>query len=212
MLSIGALMLAGIIGLGIAQTSAVEAEPELSKSDIKKKVSDQYPGTITELELSKDSGKAAYEVEMETKNKEYELKVDGNTGEVLQLDEKQHDPSGSQGTVEESKSEPKDDSVEIKETQSNNQKDDSETKASASNSSEKKGEKGNKGTKEKAIISYDEAKNIALGEFSGQLDDIELDEDDGQLRYEVEIEKGESDAEIVIDAYTGDILIIEIDD
>lgn len=211
-LSIGALMLAGIIGLGIAQTSAVEAEPDLSKSDIKQKVSDQYPGTVTELELDESSGKVAYEVAVETETKEYELKVDGNTGEILQLKEKQRSVSNSQEKGQQSKSETEDDSLEIKERQSNIQEDGSEAKASASNSSGQKGEKDNEGTKEKAIISYDEAKNIALGEFSGQLEDIELDEDDGQLRYEVEIEKKESDAEIEIDAYTGEILIIEIDD
>ncbi|MFD0951687.1 PepSY domain-containing protein [Virgibacillus natechei] len=55
------------------------------------------------------------------------------------------------------------------------------------------------------------AEEIALNEFDGQITELELDEDDGRLMYEIEIEDGEDEAEIEIDAYTGEILVIEID-
>lgn len=41
--------------------------------------------------------------------------------------------------------------------------------------------------------------------------ELELDEDDGRLIYEIEIESVNGEAEIDIDAYTGDIISISID-
>lgn len=60
----------------------------------------------------------------------------------------------------------------------------------------------------------DKARSIALAEFSGTIEGIELDDDDDRLIYEIEIEDGENEAEIEIDAYTGEILFmdLEIDD
>ena len=66
--------------------------------------------------------------------------------------------------------------------------------------------------KPSTVIDINEAVNIALNEFKGTVTDVELDEDDGRLIYEIEMESGEEEAEIEIDAYTGAILVIEIDD
>ncbi len=41
---------------------------------------------------------------------------------------------------------------------------------------------------------------------------MELDEDDGQLRYEIEMKSKKQEATIEIDAYTGDIAVMEIDE
>ncbi|MEC5424680.1 PepSY domain-containing protein [Virgibacillus sp. C22-A2] len=56
-----------------------------------------------------------------------------------------------------------------------------------------------------------EAEEIALNSFSGTITEVELDEDDGRLIYEIEIENGNEEAEIDIDAYTGEILVLSID-
>ncbi|QGS68034.1 hypothetical protein CV093_03160 [Oceanobacillus sp. 143] len=87
-ITVGAMAVAGLIGLGFSQTGVVNADPALNVDEIKTKVTTQYPGTVTELELDERSNKAIYEVEIKNGNKEYELKVDGNNGEVLDLDEK----------------------------------------------------------------------------------------------------------------------------
>jgi len=66
--------------------------------------------------------------------------------------------------------------------------------------------------KQNTVIDKDEALEIALAEFPGEVDSIELDEEDGRLIYEIEIESGDEEAEFEIDAMTGEIIVIEIDD
>ena len=61
------------------------------------------------------------------------------------------------------------------------------------------------------MLSQDAAKEIALKEFAGTVVDLELDEDDGRKIYEIEIENGEDEATVEIDAYTGEILVLDID-
>lgn len=58
--------------------------------------------------------------------------------------------------------------------------------------------------KEKAII-------LALEAVSGKVSEIELEEDDGYYVYEVEV-KGQQDAGVTIDAYTGAILEVDYED
>lgn len=72
--------------------------------------------------------------------------------------------------------------------------------------------KEQKQEKKQTIISRQQAINIALSKFSGKVEDVELDDDDGRLIYEIEIENGDKEAEFEIDAITGKILSIEYDD
>ncbi|NLJ66040.1 MAG: hypothetical protein GX340_01855 [Clostridiales bacterium] len=60
------------------------------------------------------------------------------------------------------------------------------------------------------LIGPDKAKQIALSVAKGTITDFDFDEDD--LEYEVEIELGDLEYEIIIDARTGKILEIDIDD
>lgn len=72
--------------------------------------------------------------------------------------------------------------------------------------------KEQKQEKKQTVISRQQAINIALSKFSGKVEDVELDDDDGRLIYEIEIENGDKEAEFEIDAITGKILSIEYDD
>lgn len=63
-----------------------------------------------------------------------------------------------------------------------------------------------------ALIGVAEAKRIALQQFSGTVKEVELNKDDGRLYYEVEMKTNKGEVEIEIDAYTGKIISIEIDD
>lgn len=62
-------------------------------------------------------------------------------------------------------------------------------------------------------INQEEAERIALEEHPGEVDDVDLEERDGRLVYEIEIDNEDTgiDAEIIIDAYSGEILSIERD-
>lgn len=199
---IGILVGAAILGVGIYQSDAAQADPKLSSTDIRKVVESQYPGEITEPELEEELNKAVYKVEIESNGKKYNLKLDGNTGEVLELKEKVN--PGKVDIVEKNNGTEKE--KEKEKEKKNNAKDD----AKADSSSRDK-ENSNKNPTKKAVINTDKAKDIALKEFSGTVTDLELDEDDNRLIYEINIENGNEEAEIEIDAYTGDILVISID-
>ncbi|PAV30689.1 hypothetical protein CIL05_06195 [Virgibacillus profundi] len=66
-------------------------------------------------------------------------------------------------------------------------------------------------TSNKDVIGIEKAEEVALKEFAGTITDLELDEDDGRLVYEIEIENGKKEADFEIDALTGEILEMEID-
>lgn len=70
----------------------------------------------------------------------------------------------------------------------------------------------NNGKKQSNIISTNKAIEIALQKQAGQVTEVELDEDDGKLIYEIEIETKKGEVEIEIDAKTGKILKVEFDD
>lgn len=166
---IGTITGAAVLGLGVFQSSAAQADPKLSTDEIRQMITDQYQGVITEMELDKEFNKAVYEVEIEGEKEEIELKLDGDTGEVI----KEH------------KKERKNDGVKISEVEN----------------------KQNNGD----ILSTEEVTKIALNEFSGTVTDLELDEDDDYLIYEIEIKDGQDEADFEIDAATGKIIELEIE-
>ena len=86
--SLGTLTVAGVLGLGVYQSEAAPAETTLSTDEISQLIQDQYTGTITEMEIDKEFNKVVYEVEVKDDEVEYDLKLDGDTGEVLK--EEQH--------------------------------------------------------------------------------------------------------------------------
>lgn len=169
---VGTLVGAAVLGLSVYQSSADEVEAKLSHDEVRDLISIEYPGKITEFELEEENGKAVYEIEIEDESREYDLKVDGDTGKVLKDEVKQRETQANQ---EDSKS-----------TNENNH------------------------VKENAI-SVQEAEYIAVQEFPGKVTEMELDEDDGRLIYEVELIDGDQEAEFDIDAITGEILEFEID-
>lgn len=171
----GALALVGTLGVGMYQSNATEAAPELDQGEIVNLISAEYPGTITEFELEKEGNRAIYEIEIENEDMEYELKVDANSGEILKSEEERN--------------------TSDKAVKENNPK----VKTGKNNSN-------------LDLIDINEAIEIALAEFSGEVEEAELDNDDGRFIYEIEIEAGEQEAEFDIDAVTGEILDMEIDD
>src|SRR5699024_2179135 len=204
----------GILGFGVLYSSTSQAEASLSTEDIKDMVNEQYPGEITEIAQETEFNRAVFEVEIKTKDREYDIKLDGKTGEILNITE---NPNKEKAEANNEKDQSKEEKVEgnTSEEQSKavvikEKKDEKSKHKQQKNKKQKSDQK--KSEEKRVIISIEEAKRIALAEFSGEIDDIELDTEDGRLIYEVEIERGDKEAEIEIDAYTGEILLIEIDE
>ncbi|MBK5485279.1 PepSY domain-containing protein [Peribacillus sp. TH16] len=65
---------------------------------------------------------------------------------------------------------------------------------------------------ETAKISMDQAEKIALKKVDGQITDVELDSENGILVYELEINQGQKEYDVVVDATTGKVLKTELDD
>lgn len=82
-LIIGSMVGATVLGFGVYHSSADAKDTKLNTDSIQQMVSEQYPGTITELELDKEGTKKVYEVEVRDGDTETDLKLDADTGEVL---------------------------------------------------------------------------------------------------------------------------------
>lgn len=217
------IVLITALGIGIYHSDASQSEPRLSIDEVKQLVTDQYPGTVTDIDMEKDFNRVVYEIDVISDGNEYELKIDGNSGEVLKLKAK--------GLIK------KDQMVIDDQGEKEQAKDPSEKKPEKTESNDKKDESNNQDNKEqktenepkvekpqqepekepvkkpekKTVIDRETAINIALQEFPGEVTDFELDEEDGRLIYEIEIESNKGEAEFEIDAYTGEIIVIEID-
>ncbi|AUJ25095.1 MULTISPECIES: PepSY domain-containing protein [Virgibacillus] len=167
---IGTIAGAAILGTGVYYSNADEATPKLDGDKIKSMVQEQYDGQITEFELETDRHKAVYEVEVTNKNVEYDLELDGDSGEVLKENKK-----------------------EINQTKNGNS------------------EQAQINAVKEELISMEEAKSIAKKQFDGKVMSMELDEDDNQFIYEIELRNGKKEAEFEIHAENGEILKQEIE-
>ncbi|MDA3129984.1 PepSY domain-containing protein [Aliibacillus thermotolerans] len=168
----------GLVAIGIQQFQATAGDASISKEEAKQIATEQYPGTVTEVERERENGKEVYEMEITGDEYKYELKLDANTGKIVKLDEK-----------------------EKVQKQIN--------KRSASSEKENNHQQQNDST---FPVSMDEAINIALAETGGTVKEAELDDDDGMTYYEIEINSNKGEAEVEVNAYTGEIIQISYDD
>ncbi|WP_339236688.1 PepSY domain-containing protein [Oceanobacillus sp. FSL W7-1281] len=199
---ISGLIVLGIIGLTVYQTNATSSNPDLNTEEISNLVSAQYPGQHTEPELSVENGEPVYQMEVTQNQGVYSLKLNGDTGQVIDLTAVEKTAENRQEKETENDTEPaKED--ENKNPESN---EDTETAEEKTDSNSE-----NQAAENDAVISHEEAMEIAKKEFPGEVTDLEMDSDDDILVYEIEIINGEDEATIEINAYTGNIITMEID-
>ena len=201
----GAIAVATVLGLGIYKSDASQADPKLNYDEVTNLISTQYPGTITEMELEKRNNRAIYEIEIVNDGMEYELKVDGNSGEIIKLKEKRIAAKQNDNAKKET--------IDLKEKdQKQAPEKDGQEKTTDKTKIDKKQSNSKDQKPSKTVLDAKEAISIAQKEFSGTVTDVELDEEDGRLIYEIEIKANGQEAEFEIDAMTGEIIVIEIDD
>lgn len=218
-ITIGALILLIAFGLGIYQSNAAHANPKYSVDEIKEIVLTQYPGIITEVELEKVGTNSIYEVEMVYDDMKYEIKLNGNTSEIMHLKEKSianegsnvvqieseentpQNPDLNKGADKESNELENDVNITNKPKESREK---GETVQNEKDSSEKS-KINNKQTKE-TTIGIEKAIQIAKKAVPGTVIEAEIDKEDGRIMYEVEIINNSKKTEFDIDAYTGKII------
>ncbi len=232
----GAFVMVIVLGFGVYHSDASHKSKILTIDEITNLVTSQYPGEITELKLN--DNKSIYEVEMKGENAEYELKMDALSGEVMKLEEtrtlivkerpsKAHPKEKDQTDEKNEKMDknPGSDQVAEKNNTTDKHSSDDQAKEQPTDKNPQTTIEKQQGTdqrnskveekqptKKRAIISKEEAIRIALEQFSGTVDDVDLEEENGRLVYEIEIERGDLEADIEIDAYTGEVIVMEIDD
>lgn len=207
-MAVGTIAAAAILGVGIYHSNASQVDSGLSEEEIEEMVTGQYPGEIKNINLEKQANKSVYKVDIENDVRKYAITLKSDTGEVIELKETS-DPEQVKMAEKKEKE---------KEQQANKKKQDHQKQSEPDKKKEKKQSenqdsngKSKSAEKKNAVISVDKAIEIALEQFSGEVDEVELEEEDGRLIYEVEIEKGEDEAEVEIDAYTGEVLVVSIE-
>ncbi len=186
-------------------------------------------GQIIELELEKDDDKYIYEVEVINDSGKYELEIDAVTGKIIEfkLEEKRVSKIeglismdeainiarevSSVGTITEFELN-KDDEEYIYEIEIYNKGNKYEIEIGAASGIilEYKIEES-KYIQTGTMIDRDEAISIALGKTNGGfVTDLELEEDDGRLLYEIETANESMKYKLEIDAFSGKILKYEL--
>ncbi|MFC4403078.1 PepSY domain-containing protein [Gracilibacillus xinjiangensis] len=219
------LVVGGI--LAILQFSPNKASAYLSEQEAEDKVKSQFSGEIVEIELEENDNRRVYEVEIKGTESHYELELHAETGEILKLEEK---------VIVKAASDNNETDDDRKTDQSNSAQQTTSTKSASNsnhtvNSNESNADDRNETTSTntnqvddgtskqsqtktttKTLISSEKAKSIALDQHSGTVKELELDEDDGHMVYEIEIHTTTNEIEIEIDGYTGSVISVSKDD
>ncbi|MRH42663.1 hypothetical protein GH741_08185 [Aquibacillus halophilus] len=220
---VGALVIVGG-AFGIYQLTASPASASLSEEEARTKAQNQFPGEVVEIELDENGKNSVYEVEIEGTDRSYELLIDANSGEILHLEEdfkgtnKTSDGKDDQerSTDDDSSNDDTNDDKNVTLTEKSDDnadgKNENTTDKNDDDADDSETNVSKKSTNTKTPISSEKAKEIALAEVNGTITEIELDEDDGYLTYEIELVTDKNEVDIDIDAYTGAIIAVSLDD
>ncbi|KAB8130115.1 hypothetical protein F9U64_14485 [Gracilibacillus oryzae] len=221
-----------IVGVAIAifQLTPSSASAFLSEQEAKDKVQSQFSGEIVKLRLEEDDNRKVYDVEIRGTESYYDLELDAETGKILSLEEDilttNSDPDLSQSKTNNSTADDNHDDKAANETKADNSANESavtektnqtQTANATSNAADTQGNNDDKKQNQaanttKTTISSEKAKSIALAQYNGTITELELDEDDGQMVYEIEIHTATNEIDIEINAYTGAVNSVSKDD
>lgn len=161
----------------------------LTKEEAIAIVKKKAAGTVKEFELDTDDGRKEYDIEMKDDQFKYEIEIDAVTGEFLKFEKERYRNEKNEVKVQ-------------------SEKVAASTLKVADPAQEKQAVKSVKKTDGKTMLTKDQALTIAKKHASGVVTDFELDDN----VYEIEMEDGDIEYELDIDAYTGAILSFERDD
>ncbi|MDD7388329.1 MAG: PepSY domain-containing protein [Lachnospiraceae bacterium] len=155
-----------------------------------------------DIKLDSEHGLMVYEVEFETNDTEYEYEVNAGTGEIVNFEKENRYKEGD-SSYQKTESD-KNESSSQQETESGSHHDDDHD------------DNEHHTTSSVSCIGKNAALSTALqhaglSESALTEKEIELDEEDGRMVYNVELKSGSKEYEYEIDAETGTILKSEID-
>src|SRR3954447_17987300 len=149
----------------------------------------EVKGIVDSVELKQKSDKVFYKVEVENDDLEYDVYIDAITGKVTSVNQDdQYDDDKNDDKYDDNSD---DDLVGD---------DDDSSSVNANN------------TQINNTISQAQAIKIDEEAVNGKMTEIDKDQDDGLLQYEVELRTDRGKAEVDVDASTGKVLKVEFDD
>lgn len=206
---IGALVLGGALAVGAndSKETVYTSENLISREKAEEIALENAPGVVEEVELERENGQLVYEVEVEqqgTDDDDKEIKVDAQTGGVV---EKKVEPQPN--PVVEKKSEVQSAAVDDKKT---NEKTDIGLVVEKDDARKNAKPAAKAPAKKSGIITKEQAIKIAEKAVNGKVYEVERDEDDGRIEYELELKTKQGEVEIEIDGHTGKIIEIDYED
>jgi uncharacterized membrane protein YkoI len=193
-----AVLVVAVFGLYRMQASA--GEPEMTIEQARQQAEKQYSATVTEIELDRSGSEPRYEIDLENGETRYDLTLNGNTGEVINLKE-----SNIQSTLMPEVTEKGEDSADDKQQEDSSETD---TKQPADKNTTPPQKQASQA---EVKITMDEAIKIATDEVGGSVTESEFDEEDGLPVYELELQTADDEADVVINAQSGEIVTITYD-
>ncbi len=178
------MMILGAAGVVSAQTS----DTLIGKQKAREIALQQAQGTVDDIDLERKQGKLVYEVEIEQSNRDdddVEVKIDAATGQVLAVETDDDRTPSTKKAIQPAAPQ------SVADTVAQTQKA-TDTKP--------------------AVITKEQARQIAVDTVGGKVVEIERDRDDGILIYEVELRTSRGEVELDIDAISGKVLKIDYDD
>ncbi|GAA4070878.1 PepSY domain-containing protein [Amphibacillus indicireducens] len=197
-----ASIVGGLIVFGVAflifQSSPSTSEATMTRQEAEKIAQDQFQGEVVSVEF--DDGR--YEIEIETEDAQYELKIDAETGKIVKLEENKNRKQVAQKSdTETTKVDEADAQTQVEEVKQEKKEEPKEQSNQTTTTTK---------PSKNVIISSDDASKIAHDQVpNATIIKIELDSDDGQRYYEIEMHTDDQEVEIEIDAYTGKVIMIE---
>ena len=180
----------GYVGLAVLLTfllsGTAQAASIISEAQAVDIADEAYTGngSMTEVELENEDGITVYEVEFtENNGNEVDVVIDAETGDVIAVESDE----------DEDEEEDEDEQEEDEESEDEEELEDAEQAV----------------LKSQAKVSQDEAYDIALRAYSGsgEFNEMDLDDEDGVLRWEVEfVERDGNEVEVHVDATTGVVI------
>ncbi|MFB5676310.1 PepSY domain-containing protein [Paenibacillus terreus] len=218
------LLIAGIISIGTVWNAQKNKAAALSEEEAVSAVLAQYPGEVLDVSLQSD----AYLLQMKSHTGLYELKVDAEQGSILSIERLDGELSQEQlaaafPTEQQGESQSADEAAQ--QTQMKNGKGaeaeaSTDTQITSDSVSAGKQDEGKEKLEEDAepvrtarIVTDKEAKNIALQQVQGKVEDVDFRTEGGVRYYLVEIDTpDEREAIVQVNAISGVIMSVAWDE
>lgn len=222
---IGVVILMILLIFGTRQWVVGNNDSTLSKEKINEIVSTKYSGEILSTERTDRQGKTQYKTVLKGENGVYVIWSDAVSGEILEIKRTEKtEPNNKLLTKDEaSRIAAKAGKVLTSEYNAQNKvyfftvekeskKFTFEINASTGKIQNKKEIKpSTEPPKPNTKITEQEARKIVLKEVEGTVTEVELDDEDGVLVYEIEVETDVQEGVVIINAFTGEVVSVTME-